>query len=369
MNDAAKNRLMFLDNLRGFAALYVLVYHVYRSPEPDLAIPGYLDRVLNYGATGVWLFFVISAFSLSLTMKRHIETGSPFISFAISRFFRIAPLFYVIILFQVARDSIRGYPYDLDQVAMSFSLLFNLSPQYAGSIAWGGWAIGPEILFYIAFPFLYFYARPLIMKIAILTAFVVLFAAVRGYLDQTYEYRSLLRHAPNFMMGLVVYDLYVKYKNANHSHRLGKGLLAVGLLAFAYCSVYRPPHIALIDVSHFESMTYALIVLGAGLSQPKWLATKIMSFYGRISFSVYLWHLQLIFWLTPWLRMLYSPEIPIPISFLAATSIILAVTTVVATASYQFIERPAEKFGKRLISRVTGFSPLRLPSHSQMPQQ
>ena len=59
----AKDRLQFLDALRGLAAVYVVLYHVQSMPAPALPVSaGWLPAV-HMGATGVALFFVISAFS------------------------------------------------------------------------------------------------------------------------------------------------------------------------------------------------------------------------------------------------------------------------------------------------------------------
>ncbi len=59
-----------------------------------------------FGGTGVLLFFVISGFSLSMTMTRHNRATVPILSYATSRFFRIAPLFYTVLLASVLRDTL-----------------------------------------------------------------------------------------------------------------------------------------------------------------------------------------------------------------------------------------------------------------------
>lgn len=98
---APSDRLYFLDSLRGLAAIYVLAFHVFASPQPNMPLPPMAKQWLDFGHTGVTLFFVISAFSLSMTMPRHIASGAPILSFAISRFFRIVPLFHVLIAYQL----------------------------------------------------------------------------------------------------------------------------------------------------------------------------------------------------------------------------------------------------------------------------
>jgi peptidoglycan/LPS O-acetylase OafA/YrhL len=97
-------RLAYLDSLRGLAALYVLVYHAILVAQPNLVVPAWTAPFFLAGGTGVMLFFVVSAFSLCLTWPRHEKTGAPLTSYFISRFFRIAPLFYFMMLVTYIRD-------------------------------------------------------------------------------------------------------------------------------------------------------------------------------------------------------------------------------------------------------------------------
>ncbi|MBA1158166.1 heparan-alpha-glucosaminide N-acetyltransferase domain-containing protein [Microvirga mediterraneensis] len=128
-----RDRLDFLDNLRGIAALYVLLFHVYCVLTPNLAPPPAISSFIGFGYSWVWLFFAISAFSLSLTMPRHIATGMPLTSFAASRFSRIAPLFYVLIIYSTLHYCLTtGKPPAWGLIAGSVSFLFNFFQAGAG---------------------------------------------------------------------------------------------------------------------------------------------------------------------------------------------------------------------------------------------
>jgi peptidoglycan/LPS O-acetylase OafA/YrhL len=87
-----------LDNLRGLSAIYVVLFHTALVPTYRLPLPALLKNFVLFGGSGVLLFFAISGFSLSLTMPRHLTTATPALSYALSRFFRIAPLFYFLLL-------------------------------------------------------------------------------------------------------------------------------------------------------------------------------------------------------------------------------------------------------------------------------
>src|SRR5947209_6448777 len=70
-------RLNFIDSLRGLAALYVLVFHIALVPEFKPAIPDLISPIVLNGATGVALFFVISAFTLCLTFNGKASENLP----------------------------------------------------------------------------------------------------------------------------------------------------------------------------------------------------------------------------------------------------------------------------------------------------
>ncbi len=96
--------LGFIDALRGWAFLLVLLLHT--SIAVDLGTSGIdarLKSVCQIGGYGVQLFFVISAFTLFQSLEtRSREDRRPWPAFLARRLFRIAPLFWVAILFYLA---------------------------------------------------------------------------------------------------------------------------------------------------------------------------------------------------------------------------------------------------------------------------
>jgi peptidoglycan/LPS O-acetylase OafA/YrhL len=354
-----KDRLRFLDNLRGIAALYVLVHHVLLSPQPNLLVPDYLAPAIHFGAAGVWLFFVISAFSLSLTMPRHIATGTPLLSFSISRLFRIAPLFYALVLFHLIRDyALLGATKPVEGIAANLLFIFNLFPEYTKSIVWGGWAIGPEMLFYALFPLIYFKVKRLEHLVILLFASVAIYAAFQTYGSalfssrrafETFNSRTLIRHFPSFILGMIAFQLYMTLKDHTSKKLLGRLIFAASFISIVAFWYGHPP-LPLLHNSHMDAFAFAGLLLGAGLARPRLMETSLMSYYGKISFSVYLWHIQVIFHLTPFLRWFYTLGLPAGISFLCSVAVVLAVTTLVAHYSYKLIERPGEKLGKAVFA-------------------
>lgn len=357
-----KDRLDFLDNLRGIAALYVLLFHVYRVLTPNLVPPPAIAPLIGFGYSGVWLFFVISAFSLSLTMPRHIATGIPAVSFAASRFFRIAPLFYVLIIYSTLNYCLTtGRAPEWGLIVGSISFLFNLVPSWSRSAVAGGWAIGVEVIFYAMFPLLYFFTKRLRTRLFIFLAGIVLYYIFANYFSwlisntrlwEQFDSRSIVRFFPSFMLGLLVFDVYSALKGSEQAKLFGSGILIAGILLFAW-QVSGGQGWGILHRVHVDTIAYALILLGAAVCRPRVLASRTLSYYGRISYSVYLWHIPVIVLIGPFLQSIYGVESPQWFRFAAVSAVVLGLATIVAHVSYRVIERPFEEYGKRLVKRLS----------------
>jgi peptidoglycan/LPS O-acetylase OafA/YrhL len=92
-----------LDGLRGVAILFVLFSHA--SLSGASIIPGF--DAGGSGKIGVWLFFVLSAFLLTTQMYRQAAerrlTAMGLADYAIGRFFRIFPLYALVLVLYAAR--------------------------------------------------------------------------------------------------------------------------------------------------------------------------------------------------------------------------------------------------------------------------
>ena len=92
-------KLKYIDALRGLAILGVLIVHCGGHGDNG-AIPQSLLAIISNGARGVQLFFIVSAFTLFLSMTHKYEQEKhPKLNFFIRRFFRIAPMYYIGIVY------------------------------------------------------------------------------------------------------------------------------------------------------------------------------------------------------------------------------------------------------------------------------
>jgi len=99
----SERKLDGLHGLRAVAALAVVLFHL--QSMPSLPLPHWLSAITVHFYLSVQLFFVISAFSLY-----HSSRYSPanYSAYLVKRFFRIAPLYYVLLAYVVWRVGFPG---------------------------------------------------------------------------------------------------------------------------------------------------------------------------------------------------------------------------------------------------------------------
>ena len=151
------NRLGWLDQWRITATLYVVLYHAVSMFKTDGGIPSkFLELISGKGYIGTSFFMILSGFIITLIYKNRIGSSEKDSRFWISRFSRIAPPYFLIILAIV----FKGYFIDKDWVLDVDSLisffgnitlidsLFPKEPLYLLQ----AWTLGVLVIFYILFP-------------------------------------------------------------------------------------------------------------------------------------------------------------------------------------------------------------------------
>lgn len=370
----AAPRLPQLDALRGLAALYVVVYHVMALPEPHLAVPAWAQPAIAMGGSGVVLFFVMSAFSLSLTWPRHAASGAALRSFYLSRLFRIAPLLLVLLAAMVLRDTLREAPrYGAQEIAWNASMLFGLSPRWQAGIVMGSWTIGVEMLFYLVFPLLALYARRLSAQLALLAAtYALALWAARAappslaFLGNGY---GLLTQMPIFVLGCALFALWRRLRERPPAQRraIGLGALALGLAGLAALAYGGLPTNAWATLWHLSALGYGLTLLGLLLAGEGdrarsfadvaigaavgVLVNRATCFLGAISYSLYLVHPFVVSRLYGVFARLYA-ALPDGAAYAACLASSLALAIPAAWLTYRWVELPGMRWGRRAFERA-----------------
>ncbi|EOC1330540.1 acyltransferase, partial [Cronobacter turicensis] len=149
----------YIDFSRGVAILLVIMVH---TGQHVSGFDGFLKKITSWGQMGVQLFFVASALTLCISWHSRGNERRKGLKFFIRRFFRIAPLYYLGIVFYFALSWVdsrymegyfaRNFNYTPSRVMDNMFFLHGLSQRSNNNIVPGGWSIGAEFLFYFSFP-------------------------------------------------------------------------------------------------------------------------------------------------------------------------------------------------------------------------
>jgi len=152
-----RTRIDTVDYLRGLFALSILLYHYYTWGEFGGGDAVH-DVMGKFGIYGVSAFYVISGISFGYVYRELRAERGALTAFYTKRLFRIAPLYWIAmagVLAVPVLNRLIGEPAafpSLGAVALNLTLAFAYVDP-AGSLLTGGWSIGNELCFYLAFPF------------------------------------------------------------------------------------------------------------------------------------------------------------------------------------------------------------------------
>jgi peptidoglycan/LPS O-acetylase OafA/YrhL len=359
-------KLAFIDALRGLAALYVVVFHLSLITTPKAVPPEWLAHFIGSGGSGPMLFFIVSAFTLCLSMEaRATGETEPLVNFYIRRLFRIAPLFYLWLVIYFVRDI--WYYHDthsVGEVAENAFFVFNLLPGQEDGYVWASWTIGVEMLFYAVFPQLFMYTRNIGIAVALCLLAMAMRVPFHAFCLRAMDHptaelfyaHGIVFNAAIFLAGIIAYHLH-KLIEPERARRHGVGLalaacFVAGLIWLCYDGAWasRTANVA------FQTLIYAAFLLGLSLSPIKIFVNKITIFYGRISYSVYLSHATTVFFMSPLFAVIYTHTPYKTFAFGASVVLALAVITPLSLATYRFVEVPGNALGRALIQRAMASS-------------
>lgn len=354
-------RLYLLDALRGVAALAVVFWHWQHFSFDGYSLPADFSRetqplfavfflVYRNGSLAVDLFFALSGFIFFCLYAEPISQHriSPK-TFFVLRFSRLYPLHFctmvVVAICQLVYERIYDgsfvYPAnDLYHLVLNILLIPSVGLERGYSYNAPVWSVSVEAILYALFFSVCWLKKPRFI-------FLLALSAV-GFLVVRPLYSHLGRGVGSFFLGGCVYYVYSRIIRSEHETLqmkilvLSTGLLWAATLIFSSLS-YSLDSIPI--VWRFSWLIPIVVLFPMSILSLALIETyrgafaRRLSFLGDISYSSYLWHfpLQLIFVLT----------LGQSTSFLSSTSALLfyfAVLLLLSFASFQYLERPAQRF-------------------------
>jgi peptidoglycan/LPS O-acetylase OafA/YrhL len=306
-------RVIGLDLLRLLAVVMVLAAHL----RMIKGMPDWLHPFTRYGSLGVNLFFVLSGFLVSgLLFAEYKKLGGISIRrFYVRRAWKIYPPFYLLLAFTYLYSRY-GMGWKMPE-RMIFAEVFFLQNYFPGH--WNHtWSLAVEEHFYIVLPLVLlafvranqlainpFRAIPVLVAAVVVTVFVCRaanFLLWPQFDIHTHTFPTHLRVDALFFGVLLSYWHHFHSLQGLRSYRYA--LIATGLATFGalLLSGESPTFFTCVTAPTLEYLASAAVLVGVLLcDMPRNRITGSLAALGSYSYSIYLWHMAIIYWVdAPW---------------------------------------------------------------------
>lgn len=363
---AQHNKLAYVDALRGLAILAVVLVHC--AQYGSNAYPGVISTILAKGQMGVQLFYVMSALTLFLSYERRLTKElHPDRNFFIRRFFRIAPMYYLGILYYLWQNG-RGPnfwtgfgPGITDaNIAANFTFLHGFNPYWFNSLVPGGWSIAVEMCFYLLIPFLFRWVRDgraafraflvvLLVRLVLHVVMLKLQPIDNTWLWREFLYYYLPSQLPVFMLGILLHYV-LRGRPEDHAMRPLDLFAFAGLLILHLATgreVLIPPHVLF-------GIAFVLLAWTLAHKPFRLVVNPVVRHIGMVSFSLYLVHFAVLHWMDQLGMADLLPTTGTGGSLAnigVRYALVVAAGTAISTVLYHAVEVPMQRIGQRLIDR------------------
>ena len=345
----------WIDALRGFAILGVLAHHSFQYVR---GMSGPAKFLGGFGKMGVQLFFVASAITLCLSTAKRAERH-PVLSFYVRRYFRIAPLYYLAIIFyalySVPVNYLHGFGLHADAVYTAPNIVANVLFLHGfyepanNNVVPGGWSIATEMSFYAIFPLMFamfeYLGKWRLAVAGLIIALCGVLEVARHWTWTDFQYFSLLNQLPVFVIGILAY-YQIKNPAAKKLPIVIAGVLALlvaaGLLnSAAPISYYFLP---MLCACTFAAL--ALVLSRLSIRYPPLLVN-----IGKRSYSIYILHMAFLH-LVLFGRSGLSAHLSPSLECLAVFLLTLGLSYLGAKVTERQIERRGIDLGHRIVAAI-----------------
>jgi len=354
-----KTKLLFLESLRGIAALSVAIFHI-----KDVSTSPITDNLfIENSDTMVDFFFVLSGFVIAYSYLDRITNIKSLINFKIKRFLRLYPLHFITLLgflvIEIAKyilETYSGIPSNVDPFStnnfysfVSNLFLFHSFTEPTVTFNAPSWSISTEFYTYLIFGLVLLLSSTLGNRFRSFFLFIVM--VVSAYLvlifDAMEEFVgvAMFRCMYSFFLGTLIFYIFEKIK---FKTPLPVSLSLILISIWAVCYPEIVPKI-------FLPILFSLVVLTLVTSSPNSLISLLNSrhlvFLGTVSYGIYMIHYGIWWIYQQTLRFIFKFDTEVSVNggliikinptestFMVLTGVILII--ILSWLSYKYIEIP-----------------------------
>lgn len=331
MND--QNRFIGLDGLRAIFCVGIVLFHVngtFNSVFSKLFWPVY-----KYGGYfGNYMFFMLSGFLMSYHYKERIISGScNFYFFIYKRVVKLYPLYFLSNLVMVIFLIVSGGGVYKKKLCITFLMIATGWFEEDTPYNFPAWFICVLMLLYI----LYYAMISIVAKYQpkmylILCIFLILWGALLEVLEWhiPFNYVNCGEGYMNFFAGVFLEESLRKSKKI-------KSLLFIYLLGAFVGILLIGFNLLPVDRRWIISLLCANFIIMAiyGEKVKKVLSLSLFQMIGKISLSIYLWHIPVVQWLNFFEKKVGLISVNSKLNFVIYMIILMAVSEL----SYLYIEK------------------------------
>jgi peptidoglycan/LPS O-acetylase OafA/YrhL len=302
------SRITGLDGIRGLAALYVVVYHIYLRAWPGAAAahaPLWADW-FGYGRFAVIVFITLSGFSLALGPARSGWRFTSLRGFARRRSWRILPPYWAALGFSLVMVWFvlpqPGWALPNGKSVIVYGLLVQDAVP-AGSPNRAFWSIAIEAQLYILLPLLLLIVRRVsaLAMAALVAAIVVTLGLLGPHVALTND--ALLQFTPDlavlFAVGVLAAGIVTARERVRSQPWAWYALAAtvpVIVLISLKDTVWSNLNLFWLDLAWAPAIGCMLAAIATSRPRPviRFLNTRPLRSLGSFSYSLYLTHLPIV---------------------------------------------------------------------------
>ncbi|WP_207427424.1 acyltransferase [Pedobacter sp. SYSU D00535] len=212
MNASHNKKIDSIQFLRAVAVLLVVYVHIIDSASDFSPSQSKFFFLENWGAIGLDLFYIISGFIMTIVTPSYV-TSRDWKDFAMKRVLRIIPLYWVLSVFSIVLQLIKGNYYSFEKVMKTLFFFPIFDSAFVFPIIPVGWSLSLEIYFYFLIALLLVFAAKRIYTYLLMVLFIC--SGIGYFFEPQHPMLSFL-FSPlliEFALGILVGLLYRSASN------------------------------------------------------------------------------------------------------------------------------------------------------------